>query len=105
MPFAVSDINPTPANRVFNRSVSELSSLTIRIRVSLGMLKVRPVEGSVSTVVSGPRVFRLISYLLHLFSFSAKPSFVVTRLLCSFHLLRGLCFGLEIGRASCRERV
>src|SRR6266699_468612 len=67
MLFAHSVTNPCSCRIFFSRSVSELSSQTIRIRAPSGILNGEPGRVLLSPVLSLVLVIKLIARLLHFY--------------------------------------
>src|SRR6266478_1635696 len=67
MLFAHSETNPASRRMTFNRSVSELSSQTIRNRAPSGTFNGEPDQVLLSTFLSRVCVLRLMVHLLHFY--------------------------------------
>src|SRR2546427_13274839 len=107
MLFAHSEANPSSRRTSFRRSVSELSSHTIRIRAPAGTLSFNPVERLVLPEAFGVCVIGPIEHRpSFVVPFSAKPGPTNSCMVlsCLREALDGSRFGLvaiENGQQSC----
>src|SRR5260370_605553 len=97
MLFAHSEAKPSCRRTSFSRSVSELSSQTIRIRAPLGTLSFNPVERLVLSDAVGVCVLRPMAHrpsFVVPFSAEPGPTYPCMVLSCLREALDGSRFGL-----------